>query len=95
MTNRLTCQTDIFSTLAEITGHDVKSSEGVDSVSFLATLKDPAQTERDAIVSHSIGGAFAIRQGYWKLILRKGSGGWNAPRPVPYTPLTLTTKHAK
>lgn len=81
VTNRLTCQTDIFSTLAEITGHDVKSSEGVDSVSFLATLKDPAQKERDAIVSHSIRGAFAIRQGDWKLILCKGSGGWSAPRP--------------
>lgn len=81
VSDRITCQTDIFSTLAEISGHDVKPNEGVDSVSFLATLKDPTQTKRDAIVSHSIDAAFAIRQGDWKLILCKGSGGWSAPKP--------------
>ncbi|MGJ8657246.1 MAG: sulfatase family protein [Akkermansiaceae bacterium] len=81
VTNRLTCQTDVFSTIAEITGHHMKPSDGVDSVSFLTTLKNPSETKRDAIVSHSFLGAFAIRQGDWKLCLCKGSGGWSAPQP--------------
>lgn len=80
-TERLTCQTDIFATIAEITGHQMKPSEGVDSASFLSTLKNPSQTKRDAIVSHSYHGAFAIRQGDWKLCLCKGSGGGSHPKP--------------
>ena len=35
---------------------------------------------RDTLISHSIGGSFAIRQGSWKLCLSAGSGGWSAPR---------------
>ena len=30
---------------------------------------------------HSITGAFAIREGNWKLCLAPGSAGWSAPRP--------------
>ncbi|MDF1812950.1 MAG: arylsulfatase, partial [Verrucomicrobiales bacterium] len=36
---------------------------------------------REALVSQSIGGQFAIRQGDWKLLLCPGSGGWSEPRP--------------
>jgi hypothetical protein len=32
------------------------------------------------VVHHTISGAFAIRQGPWKLALCAGSGGWSAPR---------------
>jgi arylsulfatase A-like enzyme len=81
VTSRLTCQTDFIATCAEILGKPLAENAGVDSVSFLPTLKDASVTERDAIVNHSIGGAFAIRQGKWKLCLCKGSGGWSAPRP--------------
>ena len=31
------------------------------------------------MVSHSIGGSFAIRVGDWKLCLCAGSGGWSSP----------------
>jgi arylsulfatase A len=45
---------------------------------------------REAIVSHSEDGTFAIRKGAWKLILdNRTSGGWMAPEgtpPVPGTP---------
>jgi len=34
---------------------------------------------REAIVHHSINGAFAIRQGKWKLEICPGSGGWSIP----------------
>ena len=80
-TSRLTCQTDFLATCAEILGKKLSPDAGVDSVSFLPTLKDPSVVGRDAIVHHSIGGAFAIRRGKWKLCLCKGSGGWSAPRP--------------
>ena len=33
-----------------------------------------------SLISHSIGGSFAIRQGDWKLCLSSGSGGWSAPK---------------
>ena len=35
---------------------------------------------RDTLISHSIGGSFAIRKGPWKLCLSAGSGGWSAPK---------------
>lgn len=45
---------------------------------------------REAIVSHSEDGTFAIRRGAWKLILdNRTSGGWMVPEgmpPVPGTP---------
>jgi arylsulfatase A len=80
-TSRLTCQTDILATCAEIVGRELKAGEGVDSVSFLATLKDASQVARDAIVHHSINGSFAIREGKWKLCLCPDSGGWSEPKP--------------
>ena len=45
---------------------------------------------REAIVSHSVFGVFAIRRGPWKLILEnRDSGGWVDPRgtgPQPGAP---------
>ena len=35
----------------------------------------------EAVVSHSINGSFAIRQGRWKLELCPDSGGWSDPKP--------------
>jgi arylsulfatase A len=81
VTSRLTCQTDFIATCAEILGKELTADAAVDSVSFLPTLKDAAVVDRDAVVHHSIQGAFAIRRGKWKLCLCKGSGGWSAPRP--------------
>ena len=85
VTSRLTSLADFYATCAEITGGKVDGASGVDSVSFFETLKDPSKTERDAIVMHSINGAFAIRQGDWKLCFCGGSGGWSAPRRAAKT----------
>ncbi|MFD2158458.1 arylsulfatase [Rubritalea tangerina] len=82
-TKRLTTLADFYATCAEIVGAELGSEDGVDSVSFLPTLKDASQVDRGAIVMHSINGSFAIRQGRWKLCFCGGSGGWSAPRKAP------------
>ncbi len=41
---------------------------------------------REAIVHHSLSGMFAIRQGPWKLIDGRGSGGFTAPRQIEPKP---------
>ena len=40
--------------------------------------------QRDPVIHHSAGGAFAIRQGKWKLVLCNGSGGREMPRGKPF-----------
>jgi arylsulfatase A-like enzyme len=37
--------------------------------------------KRTAVVHHSVGGFFAIRQDNWKLIFCSHSGGWSSPTP--------------
>jgi len=36
-------------------------------------------SERNGIVHHSVSGHFGYRQGRWKLLLARGSGGWSSP----------------
>ena len=75
-------QIDLLATAAEIVGADVPKNAGEDSVSFLSELTGQENTGlRDSIISQSIGGQFAIRDGDWKLCLCPGSGGWSSPRP--------------
>ncbi len=79
---QLVCQTDLFATAAEIVAADLPDDTAEDSYSFLGAAKDPsAASDRDHLVSHSINGSFAIREGDWKLMLCPDSGGWSAPRP--------------
>lgn len=79
-TNSLTCVTDIYDTLREITGQERESAGGEDGFSFLAVLTGAEHSDRESLISHSIEGAFAIRRGDWKLCLSRGSGGWSAPK---------------
>lgn len=73
----LVCLTDLMATCADLLGEKLPDDAGEDSVSFLPTLLGKADAPtREAIVHHSIDGAFAIRQGKWKLALCRGSGGW-------------------
>lgn len=69
--DQLVSLTDLFATCAEII--DVKSpSYGAeDSITFLKSLlgKNPERS-RDQLVSHSVGGEFAYRDGPWKLVFR-------------------------
>ncbi|MAS96550.1 MAG: arylsulfatase [Verrucomicrobiales bacterium] len=81
-TDQLVGQIDLLATAAEIVGAKVPEDMGEDSVSFLPILlgKDEAPI-RNSIISQSINGSFAIRDGDWKLCVCPGSGGWSDPRP--------------
>jgi len=77
------CLTDLMATGAELSGYELKDSEGEDSYSLVKLFDADQKGEsfREATVHHSINGSFAIRQGDWKLIMAKGSGGWSFPKP--------------
>lgn len=79
--NALACLTDFYATMRDITKQPTKGNGGEDSVSLLPALEGKPQTERTYLISHSINGSFAIRQGKWKLCMCPGSGGWSAPGP--------------
>jgi arylsulfatase A-like enzyme len=74
--DELICLSDLMATCAEIVGTELPANAGEDSFSILPLLKGIKQPVRDHVVSHSINGKFAIRDGCWKLVLCPGSGGW-------------------
>lgn len=81
-TEHLVGQIDFLATVADITAATIPEDAAEDSVSFLPTLLGNAdEPARRSIVSQSIGGQFAVRDGDWKLCLCPGSGGWSSPRP--------------
>jgi len=79
--DEIICLTDFIATSADIAGTELPSNAGEDSVSFLpALLGKEIQTERKGIIHHSVSGHFAYREGKWKLLLAKASGGWTSPK---------------
>ena len=79
--DQLICLTDLFATVAEITGRNPPISSCEDSVSFLPALSGkPIVSTRQGVIHHSSSGHFAYRTGKWKLILARGSGGWSSPK---------------
>lgn len=79
--DQLICLTDLFATIAEITGQSIPAGSCEDSVSFLPALFGKLiKASRGGVIHHSISGHFAYRRGDWKLALAKGSGGWSAPK---------------
>jgi len=86
------CQVDLLATFAGLTGGELSEDAGPDSYDISPILLGTTSRApiREALVSHSENGTFAIRQGEWKLILdNKTSGGWMAPAgkpPVPGSP---------
>lgn len=79
-TNALTCLTDFYATMRDLTGQPTEDVGGEDSFSLVPAFEGKETTGRKTLISHSIGGSFAIRKGDWKLCLSAGSGGWSAPR---------------
>ena len=78
--DQLICLTDLIATCADLLGRKLPDNAGEDSVSLLpALLGTDGAPLREAVVHHSIGGLFAVRQGNWKLELCAGSGGWAQP----------------
>jgi arylsulfatase A-like enzyme len=73
------CHVDLMATCAAILGCELPLNAGEDSYNILPVLTGRKLTKpiREATVHHSINGMFAIRQGKWKLIMGRGSGGWS------------------
>lgn len=76
--------TDLLATCAAMLDVKLPKGAGEDSQNILPALltKKPADPVRTFAVHHSLWGAFAIRQGDWKLILQRGSGGFTFPRTI-------------
>ena len=88
ISDQLVCLTDLYATCADILDQKLPDEVAEDSVSILPVLDGSATGPlREAVVHHAIFGAFAIRQGKWKLSLCPGSGGWS--EPLPRDPSTL------
>ncbi len=70
---------DFMATCAAIVGAELPRDAGEDSINILPALLGETRSAplHEAIVHHSIDGMFAIRSGRWKLILGRGSGGWD------------------
>lgn len=79
--DQLVCLVDFVATCSDILGKELPDTAAEDSVSLLAALEGrPIVSSRAGIIHHSISGHFAYRQGKWKLLLSKASGGWTSPR---------------
>ena len=75
---------DFMVTVAAILGDKLPENAGEDSYNILPALLGQKLSNpiREATVHHSGDGMFAIRQGKWKLILGRGSGGFSKPRRI-------------
>ncbi len=75
--------TDMMRTIAGLIGHELPENAAEDSFDIRLALygEERSRPIRDHLIHHSHRGIFAIRQGNWKLILGRGSGGF-----TPYTP---------
>ncbi|MBM3311024.1 MAG: arylsulfatase, partial [Candidatus Aminicenantes bacterium] len=80
------CLVDLLATFARLSGARLPEDAGPDSYDVSPALlgEKRAGPIREALVSHSENGTFAIRQDGWKLILdNKTSGGWMTPAGQP------------
>lgn len=79
--DQLICLTDLFATAGQLTGAELPEGSAEDSVSFLPALSgEEILSTRNGVIHHSISGHFAYRQGPWKLLLARASGGWTSPK---------------
>lgn len=76
--------TDLLATCAAIVGTELPDGAGEDSRNALPALlaEKPDDPVRDYAVHHSLWGVFALRQGPWKMIPHRGSGGFTRPREI-------------
>lgn len=85
------CHVDLMATCAAILGAELPDDAGQDSYNILPALlgQELDKPIREVIVHHSGNGMFAIRQGKWKLILGRGSGGWSGKGKKTDPPVQL------
>lgn len=76
--------TDLLRTCASIVGRSLPEGSGGDSRDILPALLEekPAGPVREFAVHHSLWGVFAYREGPWKMIPHRGSGGFTFPREL-------------
>jgi arylsulfatase A len=83
VSSQLTNTTDIFATLASIVGYELSDDDAVDSYDLLpvmlGTRKD-SDPIRPYMLTQSFRGEYQLRQGQWKYLDHKGSGGNNYGR---------------
>ena len=75
-------------TIAGIVGYALPSDAAEDSYDIRPALLGESLDGpiRDHLIHHSGGGIFAVRQGSWKLILGRGSGGFTRYTPPKDAP---------
>lgn len=73
---------DIMATCADAVGVKLPETAAEDSVSLMPVFKDATLETplHEAVICHSISGAFVVRRGDWKLLYCAGSGGWSLPK---------------
>ncbi|MBI2477711.1 MAG: arylsulfatase [Planctomycetia bacterium] len=76
--------TDLLATCAAIVDAKLPEGMGEDSRNALPALltAQPAEPVRDFAIHHSLWGTFAVRQGRWKMIPQRGSGGFTFPKEL-------------
>ena len=80
VSDQLTSTTDIVATLASVVGYQLPDDAAVDSFDMLPVLLGTQPADRSIrphLLTQSFRGEFQIRQGSWKLLDHKGSGGNN------------------
>jgi arylsulfatase A-like enzyme len=71
--------TDLFTTAVRLAGAEAPAGAGPDSVDLAPLFADPSARVRETAIQHSADGRFAVRDGLWKLVQCRGSGGWSLP----------------
>jgi len=73
---QLVHQTDLMATIADILDVTLPDNAGEDSFSLVPLLKGVDKPVRETAVSCASSGVPGLRQGAWKYIAGRGSGGW-------------------
>ena len=88
-TDQTTCLTDVMATCAAVVGATLPEQAAEDSVNMLPVLlgKDGGKPLREFTLHQTISLALAIREGKWKYLDHKGSGGnrYEKGKMAPYT----------
>jgi arylsulfatase A-like enzyme len=76
--NNMICLSDLYSTIAEIVGHNIQSNEGEDSYSFLSNFynKHSKQIRKSMVLSGGGSGAYVAISDNWKYIEPSQPGRW-------------------
>ena len=84
--SELVCLTDVLATCSELVGVPLPDDAGEDSFSFLPLILGKQRTKPyGPLIMHDVQGAFAVREGSWKLMVGLG-GDDKAPAPSAAEP---------